>query len=255
MIVTVQGLKIYYEAAGEGPAVVLLHGWGADASSLRAVLKLARESLPARAVALDFPGFGYSDPPGEPWDVGQYEIFLEEFTKALGLEKVILIAHSFGGRVAIQFAVRCPERIDRLVLVDSAGIRPARTPGWYLRVGQAKVLKFFSRRLPGVARTLQIDRLAARQGSEDYRRAGEMRATFVRVVNEDLRAWLPKIHCPTLLIWGEQDKETPLADARLMHAAIPGARLAVIPGAGHFCFADHFAEFSRVLVPFLRGQA
>ncbi|HEY3343448.1 MAG TPA: alpha/beta hydrolase [Anaerolineaceae bacterium] len=252
MVITVNGMKIYYEAAGDGEPVLLLHGWGADASSLRPVLKLVRESLPARAIALDFPGFGFSDHPSEAWDVGRYETFLEDFLAALRLQRVTLIAHSFGGRVAIKFAARCPERIERLVLVDSAGIRPPRTLYWYVRVGLAKIVKYAYRWAPGLAKLLHLERLAARQGSADYRSAGEMRQTFVKVVNEDLRDDLPSIHCPTLLVWGERDESTPLTDAEIMHAVIAGSRLEVLRGAGHFSYADAFPEFSRILIPFLK---
>ena len=255
MILTIQGLKIYYEAAGEGEPVLLLHGWGADASSLRPVLKRIREDLAARAIALDFPGFGFSDHPAEAWDVSRYAAFLEDFLDSLGIGRVSLVAHSFGGRVAIKFAAACPDRLDRLVLVDSAGIRPQRKIGWYLKVGTAKTLRFLREKAPGAARLLQLDRLAARQGSEDYRRAGDMSATFSRVVNEDLRGLLPNIRCRTLLIWGDLDDATPLSDARLMQQSITGARLEVIPGAGHFSYADHFSEFSRILIPFLKEPA
>ncbi len=251
MITHINGLKVYFEAAGEGHPVVLLHGWGADSSSLRPVLNLLRQELPVRGCALDFPGFGYSDCPQEAWDVSAYTRFLQAFLDDQGYDRVDIIAHSFGGRVAIKLAANLPERVTRLVLVDSAGIRPPRTRKYHFKVFLAKTMKKINQAAPGVAHLLRLDQLAARQGSSDYQRAGPLRQTFVKVVNEDLRAFLPKLRCPVLLVWGERDDSTPLSDGQLMQRLIPNARLEVLPGAGHFSYAERFPEFSKLLVAFL----
>ncbi len=140
------------------------------------------------------------------------------------------------------------------MLVDSGGIRPKRTAQYHLKVSIAKAVKFLFKAVPGPARALRLDRLAARQASEDYRQAGEMRGTLVKVVNEDLQTWMPAIQAPTLLVWGELDEATPASDGRRMHELIQGSRLEVIPGAGHFAFLDHFEEFNRILIPFLQGE-
>ncbi len=251
MIVTVQGLKIYYEAAGEGAPVVLLHGWGVDSGNLRPLLKEIKDKLPRRVYALDFPGFGYSEQPPRSWDVGDYSRFLEEFLDALHLEKVDLIGHSFGGRVAIKLTSDTGKRVGRLVLIDSAGIRPKRKAGYHLKVSLAKTLRRITQAAPGLAKAVGLDRMVANQGSEDYRRAGAMRATFVKVVNEDLTGCLDAIGCPTLLIWGEKDESTPLTDGRLMNARISGSRLEVIPGAGHFPYLEKPKAVASALIPFL----
>ena len=254
MITHIQGMKVYYEAVGDGNPVVLLHGWGVDSSAMRPLLTLIRDQASSRAYALDFPGFGFSDPPPQAWGVSEFVHLLEGFLDSLGLTRVDIIAHSFGGRVAIKLAAQNPQRVGRLVLVDSAGIRRKRTASYRLKVALAKTVKFLFKTVPGLARALRLDRLVARQGSSDYRNAGQLRTTFVKVVNEDLQSCLPLIQSQTLLVWGSQDDSTPLADGQRMQALIPGARLEVIPGAGHFSYADHFAEFSRILIPFLKGE-
>jgi pimeloyl-ACP methyl ester carboxylesterase len=254
MVIYINGMKAYYEAAGEGTPVVLLHGWGADSSSLRAVLKLVRDNLPSRAVAPDFPGFGFSDLPPQAWDVDAYTTWLEEFLAGLGLEQIDLIGHSFGGRVAIKFAVRHPDKVRRLVLVDSAGILPKRGFSYHFKVRVAKTLKFCLQHAPALSKFLRLDRLAASRGSQDYQKAGPLRQTLVKVVNEDLTGLLPKIQPQTLLIWGERDEETPLSDGQLMQRLIPSARLVVIPAAGHFSFVERFQPFSQALIPFLKGD-
>lgn len=252
MIIPIDGLKTYYEAAGEGPVVLLLHGWGTDSSSLRVVVRLVRDMLPGRAIALDFPGFGFSDHPSEAWDVSRYETFLVKFMDAMELKQVAIVAHSFGGRVALKLAAHHSERLSCLVLVDSAGILPKRDLGWQLRVGFAKTMKRATEQAPEAAKALGLDKVAARQGSEDYRNAGDMRETFVKVVNEDLRQLLPSIHTPTLLVWGEKDESTPVEDGKLMEHWIPGSRLEILRGVGHFSYAEAFPEFSHLLIPFLK---
>ncbi len=254
MIVKVAGIKVYYEAAGEGTPVLLLHGWGTDSGTMRPVLKQIREALPRRVFALDFPGFGYSDPPPGTWGVRDYTQIVMKFMDGLGMDKADLVAHSFGGRVAIYLASEAPERVGRLALVDSAGIRPERTASYRLRVFLVKSLRRLQKTAPGLGRFFRLDHLVASQGSEDYRRAGALRATFVKVVNEDLSDRLNLINCPTMLIWGERDDSTPLSDGHRMHALIRGSQLTVIEGAGHFPFLEQPAVFGGHIIPFLRGE-
>ena len=253
MKISINGLSVYYEVQGKGAPILLLHGWGVDSGSLRPVSNLLKEQTESRVTALDFPGFGYSDGLSAAWCVQDYVQFLLAFMDELKVERAVLLGHSFGGRVAIKLAAQHPQRVDRLILVDSAGIKPPRTPAYYLRVAAAKTLNLTGRTFPGLQQTALFKKAQSGLGSADYRRAGALRSTFVRVVNEDLRACLPLIHSPTLLIWGEKDRETPLSDARIMRDTIPGARLEVIPGAGHFSYLDNFAAFSELLLGFLRG--
>ena len=248
MKVVVDGLSIYYEAQGKGQPVVLLHGWGVDSSNLRAVSSLLKNSAGVRVYSIDLPGFGYSDPPPQDWDVQDYVHLLEAFLGCLELEKVSLFGHSFGGRIAIKFTAQHPGRVEKLVLVDSAGIKPKRKASYYYKVGLAKLLKRLRKTFPA----MKNSRLLPQLGSTDYQKAGALRGTLVKVVNEDLRQELSAIRCPTLLIWGEKDAETPLADAQIMQELIAGAQLEVIRGAGHFPFQDNFAAFENILPAFLK---
>lgn len=254
MFLHVSGLKVYYEVAGAGHPVLLLHGWGTHSGSMRPILEFMRESADVRVFALDFPGFGLSESPPKPWNVNDYVALVRAVLDGLRLEKVDIIAHSFGGRVAIKLAAEHPQVVERLVLVDSAGIRPKRTVGYYLKVGVAKTTRILIKVLPGFLSNPVRTRVLAKIGSTDYRNAGQMRQTFVRIVNEDLRQLLPAIKCPTLIVWGELDTETPLDDARFMEQMIPNARLVVLEGAGHFCYLDRFSAFSEVVSSFVGGR-
>jgi len=167
----------------------------------------------------------------------------------LGIVKADLIGHSFGGRIIISLAANFPEKVGKLILVDSAGIRPKRTARYYLRALMAKTGKRLSS-LPLFGKGLK-DVIYSRIGSKDYREAGNMRGTMVKVVNEDLTPLLAKIKAPTLLIWGEEDKETPISHARIMERQIEDAGLVILKGAGHFSYLDNLAQFCLIAANFL----
>ncbi len=254
MLIRVDGLDTFYQTQGEGDAVVLLHGWGTSSQSLDPV---AAWLLPAfRVVSVDLPGFGWSQAPPAAWGTAEYAAHVRQLLTVLGIERAALLGHSFGGRVALQLASRHPELVARLVLVASAGVRPPRGPRYYLRVGTTKALRLMLS-LPGLrgVGARRLERWRATAGSRDYRAAGRMRPTLVKVVNEDLRPILPAVQAPTLILWGDQDQEVPRSAMDVMTASIPGARLTVFPGAGHFPFQDAPEAFCQALAEFLRPGA
>jgi pimeloyl-ACP methyl ester carboxylesterase len=254
MFVQIEGRKVYYETVGGGRPVLLLHGWGVDSSNLRPISGFVRDALHARPIAPDLPGFGLSDAPAEAYGVSDYVRVVAALLDGLRLPSVDVLAHSFGGRVAIKLAAAHPQRVRKLVLVDSAGIRPPRTAAYSLRVRHARLVRSLARIVPGPAGRRLREHLQSNLGSADYRAAGALRPTFVRVVNEDLTPCLREIGCPTLLVWGAADDATPLSSAAIMREQIPGARLVVLRGAGHFCWQDDWAGFASAVAPFL-GEA
>lgn len=247
------GVKLHYrdsDAAGpRDKAIVMMHGWGCSADTLASIERTA--VLSHRVINVDLPGFGLSTEPPTPWGVEQYTRAIEELVKTEGLESPALLGHSFGGRLAIVYASRNP--VDRIVLVDAAGIKPRRGLGYYRKVWTFKIARRALETLLGRRRATPIvDRMRARRGSSDYAGASEMmRRILSRVVNEDLTGLLPKIGAPTLLVWGENDTATPIADARLMERLIPDAGLVTFPGCGHYSFLDNPATFAAVLKSFL----
>jgi pimeloyl-ACP methyl ester carboxylesterase len=246
--IDVLGLRTRYLVRGAGPPVLVLHGWGA---SIEAVYPIVTGLAPVATVyALDLPGFGHSEPPGEPWGVEDYQGFVAAFMDALAIVGPAIVGHSNGGRIAIRMAATEPTRASRLVLVDSAGIRPRRTLRWYRRVGMAKVGKYAARLLGPPGERLR-GRLVGRAASADYLAAGPMRPTLVRLVNADLRPHMPVIAIPTLLVWGSEDSDTPLSAAREMERLIPDAGLVVLEGAGHYSYLDQPARFARIVSHFI----
>ena len=250
MHLTVGNIVSRYEAAGNGPPVIILHGWGGTIDSVKPIVQcLSRDYT---TIAVDLPGFGESSQPSSTWGVLDYANWVSDFMDGICCPRAHILGHSFGGRVGIMLATHFPALVDRLILIDSAGIRPRRTLAMRLRVQAFKGLRSLFNLIPNPSwRENAVKRLGAAFGSADYRDANSMRKVFVRVVNEDLRPILPAIQAPTLLVWGEDDEDVPLMYGRLMAQEIPNARMEILAGAGHFSYMDRLPQFCRVVQSFL----
>lgn len=254
-----QGLKVSYIEEGQGPLVVLFHGWGANKELFQAIISTL--SVKYRVAAPDTPGFGQSQEPPQAWSLEEYCAFSKAFiAHVAGPEdrEVILAGHSHGGRTLIRLVgsgmLELPVR--KLILIDSAGIVHEKTPEQQRRIRRYKRGKKLLS-LPPVKALFPhaLEKLQSRSGSADYRMASPvMRQSMVKVVNEDVREYLPRIQAETLLVWGDQDRDTPLSDGKLMEQMIPGSGLAVLAGAGHFCFLDRQYQFLAVMRSFLGIQ-
>ncbi len=251
MEAVINGITTNYITAGQGEPVLLLHGWGSSIVPYsRLIGQLSQKYF---VIALDMPGFGQTQEPKTPYDVDDYVTFVLEFLKQFDIRRLSVVGHSFGGRVIIKMVNRqLPFAIDKLVLIDSAGIKPQGTKKKNLKQRCYKIGKWFATRKP-IARLFPefLEALRVKFGSADYAAASPMmRQCLVKVVNEDLSHLLPGIQAPTLLVWGENDTATPLSDAKQMEAAIPGAGLAVIKNAGHFSFVEQPVIFERIMGSF-----
>ncbi len=256
MVINIDGIKINYEQHGSGTDVLVLHGWGASLQTMRPVIDVLADSY--RVTALDFPGFGDSGMPPESFGVPEYTRITRLFMAQLGIRKAHIICHSFGGRVTILLASAHPDMVGKIVFTDAAGLRKPRTVRYYVRTYTYKLAKRLSRGrtikklLLGLG--IDVDKRVRNAGSTDYRALPAcMRQVFVRVVNQDLKKHLRHIKSPSLLIWGENDTDTPVSFAKTMEKNIPDAGLVVLPGAGHYSFLDCFAQYMTIVRTFLGG--
>ncbi len=252
MVKKIDEITVNYIDEGEGDVILLLHGWGANITLYAGIIQVL--SVNHRVIALDMPGFGKTSEPPEPWCVDDYVDFVMKFIQSFEIAKFSVVVHSFGGRVFFKMNARqnFPYTIEKAVLIDSAGILPKKTFRQKLslrcyKIGRAvmstKVLHFL---YPDA-----VDDMRRRRGSSDYNNATPtMRATLVKVVNEDLEPLMHLVKCPTLLIWGDQDTATPLSDAKRMEELIPDAGLVVCEGAGHFSFAQQAPKVHGALNAF-----
>jgi len=216
------------ERTGEGPPTVLaLHGWARTHRDFARVL-VPPDAPPVDAIALDLPGFGASPPPPEPWGSPEYARLVAEVLGQMA-PRVVVLGHSFGGRVAVELASAHPESVGALVLTGVPLVHGAgrSRPALRFRLGR-------SLHRIGLLSESRMDRLRDRFGSSDYRNAhGVMRQVLVRVVNERYDDALSSLRCPVDLVWGSEDDVATLALARAAAAHIADVRVFELAGVGH----------------------
>jgi triacylglycerol lipase len=251
---TIFGRAIRYYDIGEGPPLVLIHGIGGDADQWAFVFGAL--SAANRVIAFDLLGFGRSDKPAIDYRVEGYVEFLDRLLRAIGIHRSAVLGHSFGGWIAAEFALRFPECVEKLVLVDAAGIDAgaAEIP-IDLNVSSRRAMReafefmfhdqaFASDALVDLAYALHLER------GDGY----AIRSALATLADprEKLDARLSELRVPTLLVWGERDALTPVAMAREFHRRIAGSRLELIPECGHLPPLEKAAEFARAVTRFLR---
>lgn len=250
MQVCVNDVVCAYETEGQGQDILLLHGWGGNRDSMRPLFNALKTQC--RVTAIDFAGHGQSGKPSLPegWSVTEYAAWLKEFLALVGIEKCDIVAHSFGGRVAVRLAAEEPALVRKLILTGAPCVMKKQSffgkcKAFLIRMGVGLCSV-----LPGGKRLRA--RLQFAFGSADYRALSEeMRKTFVRVVTQDLRPYLKKIQAPTLLIWGTKDTAAPLWMAQEMEKEIPDAALIPMEGNSHFAYLERLGEFVKIMKTFL----
>ena len=270
--VELHGQPVTYRMAGSGPAVVLVHGITSSSQAWRSVFDALAEHH--TVIAPDLLGHGRSAKPRGDYSLGAYASGIRDLLAVLGIPKVTVVGHSLGGGIAMQFAYQFPDRLERLVLVDSGGLgqevsialRAATLPGSELvmpflfsglnRAVGRTVGKLLSR--TGMRASADVQGLVVgldSLGDADKRRAFLHTARSVidplgqRVDARD-RLYLSE-GVPTMLVWGEKDPIIPLAHGRRAHELMPHSRFEVFPGAGHFPFNHDPERFVAVLSDFI----
>ena len=241
MIKNFRDANIFYRFFDKKSEVVniYLHGWGADHKSLLFCHKYIKNQS---SLFIDFPPFGGSTSAISDWTVFTYANMVASLCSHLGIKKFNLIGHSFGGRISIILAVLCKAEVNKVVLVDSAGLKPRRSLGYYFKIWTYKLKK-----------KLGMD--VSKYGSCDYKALpANMRKIFNSIVNTHLDDFLPFIKAQTLIIFGENDTTTPVYMAKKLKRKIKNSKLILLPGAGHFCFVDRRLEFLTELKTFLNTK-
>lgn len=253
---TLQGVRVHYEIGGHGERkVVLLHGWGCSEKLMAGISDALTPDM--TVLRVDFPAHGESGFPPQPWGVPDFAANLLELLTKLDFLPCSVIAHSFGGRVAIELAADHPERFEKLILTGAAGIRPKLSSEKSKKSQRYQRLK----KLVGVAKKTHLfgslpdkwqENLVQKYGSRDYAALSpEMRKTFVKVVGYDQSALLSHIKNPTLLIWGDRDTETPLWMGQQMEKEIADSGLVVLEGGTHFAYLEQATRFQTIVRQFL----
>jgi pimeloyl-ACP methyl ester carboxylesterase len=256
MEINVDGLNIRYDIQGDGDkTAVILEGWGTNIEVYTSVANAISDGY--KVITLDLPGFGRSDEPKEVWGVVEYAEFVLHFLYKLGIHSADLIGHSYGGRIIIYLASHINDlNIGKIVLIDSAGIMPRRTPKQKRRIKMYKIKKkFLHFPLVYFFFPYMIDNWMHNQGSDDYRNATPMmKKVLVKSVNQDLTNNLKDIENETLLVWGDLDDATPISDAHIMEEKIRNSGLVVLEGTGHYSFLEQPKRFREVLRTFMISE-
>ncbi|MDR7870564.1 MAG: alpha/beta hydrolase [Tissierellaceae bacterium] len=254
MIKKVKGLNINYIAEGEGEPIIVLHGWGCCINTVLSIVNILKDRY--KVYALDLPGFGESEEPKEAIGSFEYAEIVKDFMIDEGITKASFIGHSFGGKLSIIMGSKYPHMVNKIVLIDSAGLIPKRGPKYYIRVYSFKTLRFIYKNFFFWVRDdKRMEKFYKKFGSDDYKdSSGVMRKILVRVVNENLKDLLKTIKASTLIIWGDQDMDTPLYMAHIMEKEIKDSGLVVFEGAGHYSYLDDFYKFRAVINAFFNGR-
>ncbi len=250
MLKSFAGGALFGERWGDGvPTALALHGWQRTHLDFAPVFGAAGAlpGGPVAAIGLDLAGFGATPPPPEPWGSEEYAHHLLPLFEEPGAlaDRIVLVGHSFGGRVAVHLAPLVPHRIERVVLtavplLDREGRRSRPVPGYRV----ARTLH----RL-GLVGEVRMEALRQKYGSPDYRAAqGVMRAVFVKLLAEQYAEQMAAIDCPVDLVWGDADTDVPIEVAERARPLFRSARLVTLPGVGHLTPTEAPLALAEVIV-------
>ncbi len=257
----VEGARVRYVDRGQGPAVVLLHGFASALDTWEAVIpRLARNH---RVIALDLKGFGWTDrPPGDYSPRAQARL-VRALLDARGVREAAFVAHSWGASVALAYALRYPTRVTRLALYD-AWVYEEQLPTFFLwarapGIGEALFSLFYKERPDErLALAFHDPRRITERFASAVERALERPGTVAAALDavrgqryENVQARYHTITAPTLLLWGREDAVTPLAYGERLARDLPDARLVVYPRCGHLPMIEAQAASTRELERFL----
>jgi pimeloyl-ACP methyl ester carboxylesterase len=270
--IVLHGHRVFYRAAGSGPVIVLVHGITSTSATWANVLPYLAERF--TVIAPDLLGHGESAKPRGDYSLGAYASGIRDLLLALGHERATFVGHSLGGGIAMQLAYQFPEHCERLVLVDSGGLgrditallRAASLPG-----SELVLPLLVNEQVLGAGR--MVGRLLGRVGLRVHTDLGEVlrghaslsdgeaRAAFLHTLRTIVDPWGQRVDAsdrlylaqaiPFLILWGERDPIIPVEHARAAHRLVPGSRLELFAGAGHFPHLDDPLRFVALLIDFM----
>ena len=249
----INDFNIYYEKYGCGnKVIIILPGWGDNRKTFDYMINFFKKYY--SIYIFDYPGFGKSSFPNKDLTIDDYSQLIISFMKFNNIENPIIIAHSFGGRIAINLSGKMKIKIKKIILIDSAGIKPKKSIYQKLKQFTYKTLIKIKCTLPRKLRKRYVNLLIKFFGSDDFKNLSEnIRRTFINIINEDLKDYLKYIKSPTLLIWGLNDYDTPIKDAYIMEKEIPDSGLVILKKASHFSYLNYPSYTNVIIDEFLRN--
>ena len=250
---TVFGCAIRYYDVGSGPALLLIHGLGGDADEWAFCFEPFSRSH--RVIALDLIGFGRSDKPLIEYRIAVFVEVLEQFLESLNIERPSVLGESLGAWIAASFGLKFPQRVDKLILVDAAGVwGEMKQLPVDVRVSTREHLQhlyeflFYEKSL-ATAELVDYSYRLHLQRNDGYTIDSVLRNQEAE--RERLDGVIGGLLMPVLLVWGEQDQMIPLHIGRNLHRLIPGSKLEIIPQCGHLPAIEKPTEFVKCVSEFL----
>ena len=223
----------------------ILHGWTYSTEKWNPFIELLKKNG-LEPHMLNVPGL--TEKTDKIWRLEDYTEWLNETLKK-EKSKVILMGHSNGGRIALNFGIKYPQKLDRLILIDSAGIYHNELSVSIKRLIFKNIAKI-GKKLSVSARLRNI--LYKIAGESDYKNATPvMKQTMINLINSDKFLSLDKVEVPTLIIWGREDKTTPLSDGKLMHKLIKNSNLQIIENARHSPMFTNPEEVAKIIYEYI----
>lgn len=248
-------ISLYYEKYGTSQdTILILPGWGNNRTTFFNIINYFKDSY--SIYIIDYPGFGNSPIPQKDLTIYDYAILIKKFIKMEIKTSPIIIAHSFGGRIATLLTGYYKEKIKKMIFIDVAPIKKKKTFRQFIREKTYKFLKKTLKIFPLLKREYYHQLLIKRFASNDYQNLPPgMHQTFKNIINCDLKNYLKSIESETLIIWGEKDIDTPLKDAYKINKLIKDSALIIYPNAPHFSYLTYPELTNKIIKSYLTEKA
>ena len=248
------GITIYYKKYGESDKVIfILPGWGNTRTTFNNIINFFKDSY--TIYIIDYPGFGNSPIPQKDLTIYDYANVIRDFMQEQNIINPIIIAHSFGGRLATILTGYYKEPCDKIIMIDIAGIKPRKTFKALIKEKIYKLLKKLSRFLPKLKQENYLQKLIKVFGSSDYQSLPiTMQKTFKNIVNEDLSCYFKYIDSEVLLLWGKLDNVTPLKDGYKINSLVKDSGLVIFPEGNHFSYLQYAYLVNKIILEFIKNS-
>lgn len=251
MYFNTEDVSIYYEKYGNNEKTILiLPGWGNTRETFKYIIDYFQNDY--TIYIIDYPGFGKSIIPNKDLTIYDYTNIIRDFMKEEKMINPIILAHSFGGRIATLLTGYYKEKIDKLIMIDIASIKPKKTLKQLIKEKLYKALRKLGKILPKKHQNKFNKKLINIFGSKDYKDISEnMQQTFKNIVNEDLKEHLKYIKSEALIIWGKLDEATPLKDGLKINSLIENSAIIIYPNASHFSYLEYPYLTNKIIEKFI----
>lgn len=252
MIYKYQDYKMYYEKFGSNnKSILILPGWGNTRNTFYQMIDFFKNNY--SIYIMDYPGFGNSPFPKKDMTIFDYAELIKNFLIDLNINNPIIIAHSFGGRIANILTGKFQIKISKMVFLDIAGIKPKKTIRQKIKEKIYKIRKKFIKIFYKKNKEHKLEMLRKKYSSNDYKTLPEnMLTTFKNIINQDLRKYFSSIQSEVLILWGEEDIDTPLTNAYYINKVIKDSHLIIFPQGSHFIYLEFSHAINLIINEFIK---